>query len=341
MTAAVAVVGTGVIGRDHVRRLMHRVPGVRVVAVQDRDAAAARAVAAQYGCEVFDDAHAMIRSDRVDAVVIASGDDSHAAYVLECLAVGKPVLCEKPLASTPPDAYAIVAAEVELGRQLVQVGFMRRFDPGYRQLKAVIDAGTIGLPLLVHAAHRNATHAPGQNTAGTITNSGVHEIDTLRWLLGQDYTAGRTWCGRQNRASRPEQLRDPVMVWLETSGGIGCDVEINQNSGYGYDIRCQVVAERGTVDLAPPREVEVQRAGLAGYPVQQDWLGRFEAAYDAEFAAWAQALSAPVVAGATAWDGYLAVSVAATLVSALDSGHTVEFDHPERPGLYDRDEDSR
>lgn len=340
MTAGVAVIGTGLIGRDHVRRLMHRVPGVTVVAVQDRNPAAGRAVAAEFGCEVFDDARQMIRSDRVDAVVVASNDDSHAGYVLDCLALAKPVLCEKPLASTPQDAYRIVARESELGRQLVQVGFMRRFDPAYRRLKSVVDSGAIGLPLLVHAAHRNATHAPDQSTAGTLTNSGVHEIDTLRWLLGQDYSAGRVWCGRQNRAARPDRLRDPVMLWLETTSGIGCDVEINQNSGYGYDIRCEVVGEQGTVCLAQPREVEVQRSGFARRPVQQDWLGRFEAAYDAELVAWAATLAGPVVAGANAWDGYLAVSVAATLVSALNSGHAVEFDHPERPALYDRDEDS-
>ena len=104
--------------------------------------------------------------------------------MLACLEAGKPVLCEKPLATSAAAALRIV--EAERGRGLVTVGFMRRFDPGYVDLKARLDAGEIGAPLLMHCAHRNVSVHDFFDSAMILTDSAVHEIDVARWLLDDE-----------------------------------------------------------------------------------------------------------------------------------------------------------
>src|SRR6476619_5799024 len=156
MALSVGVIGTGVMGSEHVRRLAGTVEGAVVSAVADADPARAAAAASAVGARAHVDAAELIRSDDVDAVVVASSDATHADFVLACLAEGKPVLCEKPLATTAEASLLVAEAEAASGRRLVQVGLMRRFDPAYATLKRELDEGRLGKPLLLHCAHRNA-----------------------------------------------------------------------------------------------------------------------------------------------------------------------------------------
>ena len=126
----------------------------------------------------------LIGSDRIEAVIIASPDATHAELTLPCLAAGKPVLCEKPLASSATDALRVVEAEVALNRRLIQVGYMRRFDPGYQAMKRIKDEGGVGATVLLHNVHRNARAPEWFTGAMSVTNSFVHEIDISRWLTG-------------------------------------------------------------------------------------------------------------------------------------------------------------
>ena len=127
----IGVIGCGAIGRDHIRRLRNLVPGATVAACSDYFRESAEKIAQQYDIShIFDTGDELIRSGEVDAVLIASSDTSHAGYVLESLKQGKPVFCEKPLAQTSADCEKIIEAELALGNRLVQVGFMRRYDPG-------------------------------------------------------------------------------------------------------------------------------------------------------------------------------------------------------------------
>src|SRR5579871_2805954 len=139
MSVGVGVIGTGVMGSEHARLIRQETPGAHLAGVFDADAARAQAVAAD--AVVFPDPRSLIASGRIDAVIIASPDATHAELTLACLAAGKHVLCEKPLASSAQDALRVVQAEVALNRRLIQVGYMRRFDPGYQEMKRVKDGG--------------------------------------------------------------------------------------------------------------------------------------------------------------------------------------------------------
>ncbi|MBE7212016.1 MAG: Gfo/Idh/MocA family oxidoreductase, partial [Gluconacetobacter diazotrophicus] len=245
MTLRIGVVGTGAIGRDHMRRLTAVLPGAAIVAASDPGPGSARAAldAVNPDGTVFDDGHELVAASAVDAVLVTSLGSTHAEYVLAAIAAGKPVFCEKPLATTAADCRRIVDAEVAAaarngGRRLVQVGFMRPFDAGYRQLRAVLRAGAIGAPLLAHCVHRNVSSPPYWTDDTPIEDSLVHELDALRWLLDDEFASAQVVFPR--RASRaPAVLRDPRMVLLETANGVRVDVELFMNCAYGYDIQCE------------------------------------------------------------------------------------------------------
>jgi myo-inositol 2-dehydrogenase / D-chiro-inositol 1-dehydrogenase len=332
----IGVIGTGLMGSTHVRILGSLVSGATVAAVSDP--VSGERVAAEHGVgTVHADPLALIRDDGVDAVLIASPAGTHEALTLACLQEGKPVLCEKPLAAGAEGSARVVEAEAALGRRLVQVGFMRRYDAGYQELKRTLDEGAIGAPLLAHMVHRNATAPPHFDSPMMITDSVVHEIDVTRWLLGEEIVRATVFAPRASSRTKPG-LQDPQLVLFETESGRLVDVECFVSAGYGYDIRCEVVGETGTLELAPPARVTARASAARGSVVDAGFWTRFAPAYQEELQRWVDAVSQGEPAGPTAWDGYAAAAVSEAAVAALREGRTVDVQLTERPGLYaDRD----
>jgi myo-inositol 2-dehydrogenase / D-chiro-inositol 1-dehydrogenase len=320
MSVGVGVIGAGTMGAAHVRTLTDGVEGAHVAAISDADPERASAAAHDgAGARVLADPHALIADAAVDAVVVASFDTTHEEFVLACLAAGKPVLCEKPLATSAEACLRVIDAELAAGRRLVSLGFMRRYDPGYAEVKQRLDGGGVGEILLAHCAHRNAVAPPGYTSEMLITSSAVHEIDVMRWLLGEEIV------GATVRAARPTSqaangLRDPQFVLLETASGVLIDVEVFVNARYGYDIRCELVGETGTVRL--------------GEQVAADFRARFATAYRRELEAWVRGVDGGSEHGPDAWDGYAANAVADACLESLASGGRANVRLEERPPLY-------
>lgn len=332
MTLRVGVLGTGMIGQDHIRRLTGVLSGVAVTAVNDIDRARA-ASAAPDGARVFDTPKALIQSDQVDAVVICSWGPAHEEQLLDCIAAGKPVFCETPLVTSEEAALRVMQAEVAFGRRLVQVGFMRRFDADYRRLKAVIDGGTLGAPLIYRSTHRNASVPEGLYTPEMPLNDTlVHDADISRWLLDDEVAAVEVRLPR--RSSRGKDLRDPVMVLLQMTSGAIVDVEISVNIGYGYDIRGEMSCERGVAALPNrPATVVSDQHGIR-QAIPEDWRERFIEAYDQEFREWIVAAGQGTATGPSTWDGYAATLVADAALRAVGSGSREPVTMIAKPLLY-------
>jgi myo-inositol 2-dehydrogenase/D-chiro-inositol 1-dehydrogenase len=335
MTVRVGVVGVGMIGQDHIRRLTRVLSGVDVVAVSDVDGERARAVAdGLRDVAVHGTGEQLVADDRVDAVVVCSWGETHEQYVLAAIAAGKPVFCEKPLATTQDACRRILAAETAAGRRLVQVGYMRRYDAGYRALRTVVQGGSIGLPLLMHCTHRNAGVPALYVAEMMISDTAVHEIDMVRWMFGEEIVAAQVLTPRRNRNGG--ELRDPLVLLLEMESGILVDVEISVNIRYGYDIRGEVVGEEGTAELGEPSPVRVRRAGTVAQPVPADWRERFVRAYDVELQEWVDAVAGDGELGPSSWDGYAAAAVSDAGLTALRTGERVPVSLGDRPALYEK-----
>ncbi|KAA0938701.1 Gfo/Idh/MocA family protein [Streptomyces apricus] len=333
-TLGVAVIGTGRMGADHVRRLHEVTNGARVAAVVDVDAERVKRIADGIeGCSAFTDPAAAMAADGVDAVLIASPGTAHEAALMTAFEHDLPVLCEKPLTPGSASALRVLEAEQRLGHRRVQVGFMRRYDPEYVQLKALLETGRLGRPLMLHNRHRNVATPPGFTSEMLINDSVVHEMDITRWLLEQEITAV-TVLKPTPSGNAPEGLQDPQFVVFETSGGAIVDVEINVNCGFGYQVQAEVVCERGTARIGDGHALVTQQAGHWGGAIAQDYTERFEDAYDRQVQAWVDATRRGEVTGPSAWDGYATAAVCEAGVRAQQEGGRVEVTLADRPPFY-------
>ncbi|WP_255770899.1 Gfo/Idh/MocA family oxidoreductase [Pseudarthrobacter sulfonivorans] len=326
MPIRVGVIGAGIMGADHIRNLSTTIGGAEVTFVADLDADRA-AAAAPPSARITTDPSELIHSSEVDAVVVASHDSTHAGLVLECFEAMTPVLCEKPLAPTLLESLDVVAADADMvaatGTSLLTLGFMRRFDPGYVALRQAVQGRVQGEPLMVHCISRNASAAPGATAESAITNSAIHELDIIPWLLGSPVTEV-SWQAGKSTWNADGGLRDPAFMTLRTADGTLTTLELFLNAQYGYATRCEVVSERGTAALQDPAPLLFEQEGTKQEQVPADWRPRFADAYRLQLQAWISALAAgdkPALAGAQ--DGLNASLVAQAMIQSLHSDGAV------------------
>lgn len=333
MNIRVAVIGAGLMGADHAKIVAQDMPGARLHVVCDMDTGRARSAADEYGAaDVASDPVSTIARADVDAVIVASPDFTHAQLSLACIAAGKPVLCEKPLSQSPAECVAVMQAEQKAGRRFVQLGFMRRYDQSYMDMRAALAEGTLGHALMMHNLHRNV-ETPAANFTGAmaITNSAPHEFDVVRHVLGTEYATISAW--------QPKQTVDrvaPVVMVLETVDGQIVTIEINNNAAYGYDVRAELVGERGAIAI---NHVAYSRTYLrlaARIPYDTDWRSRYAEAYrrqNRDFLRFVQTGAFPDI-GSDCWDGYCAAVVAQAGVQALTEGRKMPVTMITKPELY-------
>ena len=330
----VGLIGTGAIGKTHIERINNKLQGARVVAAADVHVEYGKKVAADFGLMSFNSPEELINSSEVEAVVICTADEHHERLTVAAIKAGKYVFCEKPLALTAAGAKSVVDAEIAGGKQLVQVGFMRRYDPGYVQLKEVIDSGQIGDALMLHCAHRNPDipESIAWDDSMAVENSMIHEIDVLRWLLGEDYETAEVVFPRKTRNAG--DYHDPQIMILTTKSGVRIDVESFVNCRYAYDIQCEVVCEEGVVRLPEPNNASIRTNASVVNPICKSWSERFVDAYNLEFQAWINGCKAGMVDGPTAWDGYVAAITATAASKARVAQEKVTIEMEQKPGFY-------
>ncbi len=330
----IAVVGAGIMGSDHIGRIAGRITGAEVAAVVEPDATrAAAAAAGAPGAVTRSRIEDALEHDDIDAVIIATPGPFHESVLLPALDAGVDILCEKPLTPDSEESLRILEAEQKTGRPRIQVGFMRRFDEEYLQLKALIDSGDAGALLALHCAHRNPSTPPGYTETMLITDSVVHEIDVVPWLVGEPIAAVEVRKPRRNSLA-PEGLREPQLVLLETASGVLADVEISVNIQFGYQVTTDAVFERSVAEIGRTSGIARWVNGAFRQAEHLTYTTRFARAYDTEVQRWVDAVRRGTIDGPSAWDGYLAAAVCEAGVSAQASGKRVEVSYVPRPAFY-------
>lgn len=331
----IAVVGAGIMGADHVSRITERIVGARVASVVEPDAGRAdSAIALAPGAVHFSNIEASLEAGGIDAVLIATPGQFHEHAVIRALAAGLPILCEKPLTPDPESSLRVLEAEQKAGRKLIQVGFMRRFDREYMQLRALIASGERGGLLALRCVHRNPDVPDSYTNTMLITDSVVHEIDVVRYLTDSPITGVDVKYAKRNSLS-PERLHEPILVLLETEDGVLADVEMNVSAQFGYQVKTEAVFEKGVAEIGRTAGMTLWSEGRYGGAEHMSYTTRFAEAYDTQIQHWVNAAKRGEIDGPSAWDGYLAAAACKAGVEALETGGRVVIDYVQRPAFYD------
>lgn len=330
----VAVVGVGTLGKRHARNLRRGIPEARLVAVADSDRAQASRVAEELEVShSYDSLAGVLERQDVEAVVIAAPSKFHAEYIEAAAKAGKHVFSEKPLALTLPDADRARAAVEKAGVQL-QIGFMRRYDAGYANAKQRIEAGEIGDPVIFKSVGRDRQPPPlsffegGVN--GTIfSDAAIHDFDLARWMLSDEIVEVHTFAGI---LACPELAQfhdvDAALVNLRLArGGIG-NIEAYRKSGYGYDIRTEILGTKGALQIGylPQTPTLVLTSAGIMHDVVDHWLVRFADAYLDELGDFVRTILAGRPTRVTGEDGRRALAVAVAAEESYREGRSVPIE---------------
>lgn len=286
----IGVIGAGRIGSFHVRTLA-ALHGIASVTVCDADGVRAHALAAELGVSAAETPEDLLASG-VDALVIATPTPSHVPMIRLAARAGVPAFCEKPVAL---DLATLDAAidDVDRAGILVQVGFQRRFDAGYRAAQQAVADGSLGRLLIARAA----THDPSPPAESYISASGgifrdlqIHDFDAVRFVTGEEivevYADGAV---RETPWFADHSDVDVAAAVLRLSGGALAILSGTRHDPLGYDVRLEVFGTKDSVAVgvdarSPIRSLE---AGVArpAHPAYGDFMQRFQHAYQDELAA--------------------------------------------------------
>jgi myo-inositol 2-dehydrogenase/D-chiro-inositol 1-dehydrogenase len=323
----IGIIGAGIMGAGHARYLNNDVAGARVTALADMDQLRIQALADELGGDIalFSEAEDFFAYDEVDAFIIASPDALHVPHLQFAMKRGLPTLCEKPIATNVADAREISKQiddyEKAAGKKLFHFGFMRRFDPSYLEVRKLLESGDYGQPLFIRTVTRN-TSTPGISTSGMITGMVVHEFDILRWLFNSEWESMSVDYPRKSTLS-PEDISDPILLTAKMKNGIVMSADIMANSNYGYDVRSEIVCEKGAIEIGVYGEVTTKhnRVSVAskGGEMAENWIPKFTPAYIAELQAWVNGIKSGIPSAdlATVADALAAAEACEMGVAAL------------------------
>ncbi|MGI5472231.1 Gfo/Idh/MocA family protein [Streptomyces sp. CA-132043] len=290
------IMGLGRIGTFHAQTLA-ALDAVDSLVVTDPVAAAVSAAADRLGAEPADSPEAVLASG-VDGVVIAAATDAHPALLHAAVEAGLPVFCEKPVARTPEESLTVLKA-VEASGVAVQIGYNRRFDPGFAAARRAVVSGELGPLHTVRSTTLDPEPPPAAYVAvsgGIFRDCAVHDFDTVRWVTGREVT--EVYATGSNRGAEYIAAAgdvDTASALLTLDDGTLAVVSNTRHNPRGYDARLELHGMKDSVaagleDRLPLRSVEPGVTFPGGAP-HHFFMDRFAAAYRAELAAFTEVVA--------------------------------------------------
>src|ERR1700733_1543811 len=290
----VAFLGVGRMGETHLRNLA-AISGVRVKVVADPNLEAA-----ERGRELSGAERAIVSTEEaildpgVDAVIIVTPTDTHAQLIETAVVAGKAVFSEKPIALDLAETKRVVDL-IQQKDATVQLGFMRRFDPGYAEAKKRIDQGELGRIETFRALSRDTYPPPLKfllQSGGLFLDMAVHDLDLARFLVGEVEEVSAWGTVLIDDRFAQAQDSDTAVAMLKFKNGVLGVVETSRRSKWGYDIRTEVAGADAKVVIEAPQKtpMTLSREFGASYDHYENFPDRFEAAYRLELQAFFEAL---------------------------------------------------
>ena len=331
MKLNVGLIGCGRLGRVYARDLSSRLAETRLAGIVDANADVARRAADEFGARPFATAADILADRSIDAVVIVSPTHTHKDLVIAAATAGKPAFCEKPLALSLQECREMQDA-VDRSGSFFQMGFMRRFDPGYVAAKRQTDEGRIGRPVLFKSTSRDPfppslEYVNPASSGGLLVDMGIHDFDLARWFMGD--VASVTAAGGVLAFSEFASVGDidnAVATLTFADGRLGV-IDLSRNGVYGYDISTELLGTAGTIRIGYLRETPVLM--LTKNNVAHDtvpyFMERFERAYTAQLQNFASNVIAQREPPVTMRDGVEALRVALAATDAQRTGRRIQI----------------
>jgi scyllo-inositol 2-dehydrogenase (NAD+) len=329
----IGVIGLGRLGRIYARDLASRIPETRLVAVSDVLPEAVAAVADEFDVAGrYLDPQDLIKDKNVDAVVIVSPTSTHKDLSIASTRAGKPTFCEKPPALNLTQTLEMKDAVNATGT-FFQMGFMRRFDPGYAAAKARLTEGQIGKVVLFKSTSRDPyrtslEYADPKSSGGMIMDMGIHDFDLARFFMGEVKTV-HAFGGT---LAYPEletvgDLDNAVVSLVFADGRLG-QVDLSRNGIYGYDISTELLGTEGTLRIGYLRETPlfVMKKNQISHDTVPHFMERFATAYATQLQDFARNVLEGRKAPITLDDGLGALRIAVAARQSQRTGQPVEVE---------------
>lgn len=326
----IAVLGCGRIGVMHAANIAAH-PRATLAGVYDIHAPAAAAVAKKTGAKVFASAEAIFADPEVDAVLIATATDTHADLLELAVAAGKPVLCEKPIDLSLARVNQC-AAKIKGSAVPIQLGFVRRFDPGHAAVRKAIEAGDIGDLHQVVITSRDPGLAPEaylKVSGGILRDMTIHDLDMARFILGEEVTQVFATGSRLVDPALMDRLgdHDTLTVVLTTATGRQAIITNSRRATYGYDQRVEALGTKGMAisENRRPHGMTLHTADFTDQaePLLNFFIERYREAFDAEISEFVEAVEQKRAPSVGFEDGRLALVLAEAALKSIAEDRVV------------------
>ncbi|MCX7975270.1 MAG: inositol 2-dehydrogenase [Candidatus Aminicenantes bacterium] len=310
------LIGAGRIGQLHAENIVRHLREAELLMVADIKMEKAQKLANSLGIPgITRDYQELLMDQRIQAVIVCSSTDTHAEIIKASAEARKHVFCEKPLALDLIEINEILKEVAARGVKL-QVGFNRRFDPSFRQIRYLSSQGAIGKPHLLKITSRDPAPPPLEylsRSGGLFLDMTIHDFDMARFLINDEveevFAVGEVLIEPQIGTVGDV---DTAVVILRFRNKAMAIIDNSRQAVYGYDQRIELFGERGMIWAGNPKPhltILTDSQGDHAPPLLPFFVERYRDSYLEELKQFIDCLQENKEPPVTGYDGKMAVLI--------------------------------
>ncbi len=327
----VAVAGLGRIGKIHVKNLARNISNIRLVAAMDLPDET-KIIADEFDVPVFVKSfEELLAVPDLDAVVICSPTDTHADYVIQAARAGVQIFCEKPLDLSLQRVQEVLEVVEKEGVHLM-LGFNRRFDPEFKKIRQLVEAGAVGDPQIIKITSRDPGPPPVsyiERSGGMFLDMTIHDFDMARFISGKEV---KEVYARATVKVDPEIGRagdvDTAVITLTFEDDSMAVIDNCRKAAYGYDQRLEVFGSKGMAQAEnnfPNNHKLYTEAGTSGDLPLHFFLERYDASYLQEMREFIDALNSGKGIPVDGSDGLISIAIGLAAKKSIQENRPVQL----------------